>query len=244
MPGHAYASLSGSDTSLPGHSGQSVASMHRQWAAEFRRIPYTQLMRSLIATLVFSALACFGGCATSQNVNDDPLGDVPGDLTLNVAVVPGPDAPFSTKAHLERGRFIVYPDGSLRYGAHDEYPVRWMPPLVRRLSRAQMAAIWNDLVNTGLGNPDAGSPPVNMHLQKPPEKGWLYMVDINADGRTWQFIEPVTDVDSLNPAIYQLVRDLAALSWASDLPNEETVTIPKRYDHGPDPYAQYRESSK
>ena len=98
------------------------------------------------------------------------LAVVPGDLTVNIAVVPGPDAPVSPKAHLQRGRFIVFPDGSLRYGGHDDFPVRWMPPLVRRLSRVQMAAIWNDLVNTGLGNPDNGAPPVNMHLQTPPKK--------------------------------------------------------------------------
>lgn len=201
-------------------------------------------MRSLGIITTLAAITLLASCTARQQVSNDPLAQVPDDLTLNVAVLPGPDAPMSSKAHLERGRFIVYPDGSLRYGAHDEYPVRWMPPLVRRLSRAQMAAIWNDLVNTGLGDPEAGTAPINMHLQTPPEKGWLYMVSIRADGRTWQFIEPVAKVDQLNPAIYQLVRDLAALSWASDLPDDEVVTVPKRYDHGPDPYAKYREQSQ
>jgi hypothetical protein len=215
--------------------------MSISWPAGFQRIPYTQAMRVLGILLFLTLKATLCGCAASQDISNDPLAVVPGDLTVNIAVVPGPDAPVSPKAHLQRGRFIVFPDGSLRYGAHDDFPVRWMPPLVRRLSRVQMAAIWNDLVNTGLGNPENGAPPANMHLQTPPEKGWLYMVDISANGRTWQFIEPVKNVDELNPAIYQLVRDLAALSWASDLPEDELITLPKRYDHGPDPYAQYRE---
>ena len=215
--------------------------MRAPGAAIGARITYTRAMRSLAIIASLAAMAFLAHCASKPQVSNDPLAQVPDDLTVNVAVLPGPDAPESSKAHLERGRFIVYPDGSLRYGAHDEYPVRWMPPLVRRLSRAQMAAIWNDLVNTGLGNPEAGTAPINMHLQKPPDKGWLYIVSITADGRTWQFIEPVTATDQLNPAVLQLVRDLAALSWASDLPDNQAVTVPNRYDHGPDPYAQYRE---
>jgi hypothetical protein len=37
-----------------------------------------------------------------------------------------------------------------------------------------------------------------------------------------------------------LVRELAALAWANELPNDRVMVIPKRYDFGPDPYERYR----
>ena len=44
----------------------------------------------------------------------------------------------------------------------------------------------------------------------------------------------------LFPWAAALVRHLAGLAWATDLPQKRIRTIPRRYDFGPDPYARYR----
>ena len=47
-----------------------------------------------------------------------------------------------------------------------------------------------------------------------------------------------------NPRMRAALRAIAALAWASDVPPDDTIRFPERYDFGPDPWARYRTSSE
>ena len=48
-------------------------------------------------------------------------------------------------------------------------------------------------------------------------------------------------LEGQDPRIQSALRAIAALAWASDVPPDDTIRFPERYDFGPDPWARFRE---
>jgi len=203
---------------------------------------------TLLTVVIALLLACLGGCAARRTpAQPDPLGAVPSDFTLDVAVVSGGKSEVEKSqggegvpAELRNGRFVLFPTGELHYAARravDSAPSR--PPLVRTLSRDDLARLWAVCGEAGL----TSAPPMMFDesaVASPAEGEVTYVLALQADGR-YRGVKvtlPRAEVgSSLESAV---VRELASLAWANELPAERMMVIPKRYDFGPDPYARYR----
>ena len=100
------------------------------------------MRKPILTVLVVSIAACMGGCASTHQVSNDPLGAAPEDFSIDVTVSCGPAASNRTEAHLRPGRFMLFPDGSLHYGMRDGRTANWRPNRVRTLDRRQVADNW------------------------------------------------------------------------------------------------------
>ena len=89
-------------------------------------------------------------------------------------------------------------------------------------------------------DPADGREPINADLIEPPRDGIAYVINIVGGDDRWMFLRAVSGEQQPDPACVSLVRRLALLAWATDLPEDRITVIPRRYDFGPDPYARYR----
>ncbi len=190
---------------------------------------------------IAAASALLAGCAAPPPAGVDPLGAAPADFSLSLTVLS--DQPVADQAvHLRQGRYVLFPDGSLH---HEMDPDRahgadWLPPMTRILSRGEVARVWSLAQQIGFADPDAGLPPVNFRLVDPPADEVVYLAGFRAWDRRWHFVRRAAHDDPPDAAMVQLVRHMADLAWAGDVPPAEVQVAPKRYDFGDDPYAPYR----
>ena len=206
------------------------------WAAGFA---YTRAMRSCVLLSLVLLLA--GGCASSggdrADARIDPYSGVPDDFSLDVTILAAEDG---ERAHRRNARYVLFPDGTLR---HDAVPGRGpntLPGFTRRLSSSQMAALWSDIRQLGLGDPDGSDEVNNFRRVRRPKEGHVYLIAVTAEGNYWNYTRAVPEGQELDPALTTLLRELAALAWAEDDRQQEARTSPIRYDFGPDPYAPFR----
>ena len=196
-------------------------------------------MRSFALLTIVLLLA--GGCATSGGAGSaarvDPYSGVPDDFSLDVTILAAED---EDRAHRRTARYVLFPDGTL---LHDAVPGRGpntLPGFTRRLSSGQMADLWSDIRQLGLGTPDGGDEINNFRRVRPPATGHAYLIAVTADGEYWNYTRAVPEGQELDPALTTLLRELAGLAWAEDDRQREARTVPIRYDFGPDPYAPFR----
>ncbi|MEE2719380.1 MAG: hypothetical protein VX727_06320 [Planctomycetota bacterium] len=182
-----------------------------------------------------------GGCAASGGgdaaTRVDPYSGVPDDFSLDVTILAAEDG---DRAHHRNARYVLFPDGTL---LHDALPGRGpntLPGFTRRLSSGQMAKLWSDIRQLGLGTPDGSDEINNFRRVRRPATGHVYLIAVTADGEFWNYTRSVSEDEQLEPALKTLLRELAVLAWAQDDRPREARTVPTRYDFGPDPYAQYR----
>lgn len=201
---------------------------------------------------VFVVVACVtlalfaGGCASRPTPTADPLGTVPADFTIDVAVVSGgrsdsarDDADDLVPTELRSGRFIVFPNGDLHYARRDIRSQASRPPLVRKLSRDELARLWSLCQQTGLA--EAHAMMIDEAQGIEPDQGEVaYVLAVQSGGVYRGVSRTMERTQAQQSAEAELVRELAALAWASELPPERAAVIPKRYDFGPDPYERYR----
>lgn len=193
--------------------------------------------------LIMFSLA-MGGCAATPEFSPDPLGVTPMDFAIDLTVLSGEDMKGHPEAHLRQSRMVLFSDGSLHFGTDNERGADWMPRLTRRLTREQVAEIWSLSQQLGFADPENGSVPTNFNLVQPEASEVVYLMAFTGGDTRWEFVrrsDLSEDGSQVDPASLALVRKLAELAWASDLPFDDLTVMPNRYDFGPDPYARYRD---
>ena len=76
--------------------------------------------------------------------------------------------------------------------------------------------------------------------QSPPPQRLVHLLAVTGNDDRWVFTRSYGPGDATDPALTELIRHLADLAWADDLPEGRIIVQPRRYDLGPDPYARYR----
>lgn len=194
-----------------------------------------------------------GGCATTPEQlaeeaerQVDPQGGAPMDFSIEATVlapmVYEPEIYRKTPAHLRQSRYVLFCDGVLHDGLDPDHKfgAEWLPPVTRTLSHLQMAELWALASQLGFADPARGSEAFNFRLVKPGPDEVVTMVGFCGNGRRWCFIRRQQVGQPEDPAMAQLVRQLAILAWGTDREPPESHIVPKRYDFGPDPYLPYR----
>ncbi len=202
-------------------------------------------MHSLyIAVVIALALPALltSGCSTPPQTSLDPLATAPEDFSIDLTILCGKDADDRPEAHLRPGRFVVFADGSLHYGWEKGRGPNWLPGWTRTLNRRQVAELWSLAQQIGFTDRTWAIDPVNFSLIEPPRDGLVYLIGFSGAEERWAFIRPASGAAPPDPASVTLVRRLADLAWATDLPEERIRVVPLRYDMGPDPYARYRKN--
>ena len=191
--------------------------------------------------MALALLLPLAGCSSPPEPVSDPLAVVPLDFSLEVVVLSGRGAEGRPEAHLRPGKWILFADGALHHGTEADRSLRGLPPVARILSRREMADVWVLARRLGLTNPARALIPFNFDLVEAPPGHAVYLVCFTGDGDRWSYRQDIDlDRSSAERVLTPLVRHLAALAWATDLPQDRIRLIPRRYDFGPDPYARYR----
>ena len=185
----------------------------------------------------------FAGCRSAptpvQDARPDRAGAVPSDLSVDLAVRLGFGVGERPRIEERPARLVLLADGTL-CGATERVPTAEVrPPRIRRLSREQLGEVWGALVASGFaakGDPDARG---NLRLLRPAAGEVLVTLEVHADGVRHLFARRFRPEDEKEAAMRTLVRQLAALAWASDEVLLESAEIPTRYDLGRDPYARF-----
>ena len=196
-------------------------------------------MRALL--LILGLTIAVAGCEAPPEASSDPFSVAPMDFSMDVTVLTGAGVRDRPEAHLRQSRYVLQADGSLLYGADNTRGSDSFPALARRLNRRQVAEIWSLAHRIGFADADQGLGPSNFDLIEPQPEEIVYLVMLTGSKRRWGFIRHSADIEHPDPASVELVRTLAQLAWATDIPGSRAVMMPYRYDFGPDPYARYRE---
>lgn len=191
-------------------------------------------------TLVALASLALAGCAT-VSTTPDPQGPAPIDLTMDVCVEPGAtDTQLRELLPNGSGRFILTADGLLQFGPARSRDLDWSPASVRVLSADELTQLWTFIRQLGYADPasadDLAAITADSSAALPPG---LCTIQMSAWDTRWGFMLQIGPSHAGDAAALQLLTRLSSLSWLE--PNRPThTTIPRRYDFGPDPYADYR----
>ncbi len=194
----------------------------------------------------FASLACTIGCASTEARPSgtaaaaaavDPLGTLPSDFSIELAVEVGRGVEVSPRAEERAAAYILLPDGSLHAEAEIAKLKGKRPARVRRLSREQESDLWRLVVDGGFGSSANSDSRGNVWTETPSAGSILVKVRIAANGERWCFLRQYAPATDDERALRRLTRALARLAWMSDEPLAETAEFPVRYDLGADPYA-------
>jgi len=194
------------------------------------------------AALLVVCLAA--SCASSHDATTaqrDPLVAPPDDFVLHVLTMDADTMPPAVESGAPGAgsQFVVSADGVLRADRAPYASTNTVPPIVRTLSRRQMADLWSLLRELGLANAQAGQEPRNPSLVAREAPRPAILITVKADDRSRLFVSSRPDGETADPAAARLVEHVRALAWFGD-ENGRAMVEPKRYDFGPDPYARYR----
>ena len=201
-------------------------------------------MRWPVIAILLVALAG-AGCASTPvepppPLTTDPFAVVPMDFSIDLTILAGETMRDRDQVHLRQSRYVLFPDGSLHYGARDEPGAHWMPDLSRRLTRPQMAGVWSLARQIGYAEPANGDEPINLGTIRPEADEVAYLISFTGDNDRWQFCTRSSSTET-DAAAVRLVHELARLAWSADASSASARPTPRRYDFGPDPYARYRQ---
>ena len=178
--------------------------------------------------------ALLAGCA-SVPTTPQPQGAAPIDLSMDVAIVPAPDdAELTAMLPGGGGRFTLDPDGMLRYGSLKPANADWSPGASRLLSRDELADVWLRLRQRGYADPAQADA-----FASESDAPGMCTLDLAGWDTRWRFHQPLGVAHANDAAMLELVEHLAGL-LNLDPVRQTRLVIPRRYDFGPDPYAQYR----
>jgi hypothetical protein len=187
-----------------------------------------------------------GGCAAPAP--DASL--TPDNLTIDVTVLRGAGAAEHSEAERRPGRYVLFSDGALHYADESDRDFRpgsdWLPAPTRFLDPAAMRDVWALVERLGLTDRDGTLPPIDLARVEASPGALTYVVEVTAWRRSRVRIDRAGDepdapgAPDAPAATADLVRMLATLAWGTDVPDASLVAAPRRYDFGPDPYAQYR----
>ena len=140
-----------------------------------RRLLNTALISLLIPLLSF-------GCTSSNTTRETPNSwssqenPVPSDFALAVTVLPGSE---SEHQH-EPVRYVIEPGGMLRAAVGDGVSLDILPKRTRRLTRAQLSAIYAHAVREGLDRGIGGVPLTRGVTPRPKADETLIVVELTA----------------------------------------------------------------
>ncbi|MDG2022136.1 MAG: hypothetical protein P8J59_09325 [Phycisphaerales bacterium] len=216
-------------------------------------------LRRIFATLlalVFPIVASAGCSSTSSRVDSDGLAQ---DSVIDATVMVGDGLglrierdPGAWPVQLRPARAIVLPDGVLRADVGADLGVDDRPGMTRSLYRSQLVELWKEMDVLDFGTPSAGNYSGNLELLEPGDDEVIQILHLQRDGRDWTIVrrfeipEDASPRDSStfdveDPRMRSAMRRLAALAWAWDVPPDDSIRFPERYDFGPDPWSRYRE---
>ena len=162
---------------------------------------------------------------------------VPDDFSVDITILSAQDG---AAAESRNARYVLFPDGTLHYAARPGRGPNTLPPIVRRLSRAQVEGVWSRIRQLGLTEPALSDEVRNFRKVWPPVEGRIYLFAFTADTQYWNFTRKVEPGEELDPALRSFLRTMGSLAWAQDTDMLPVKVQPRRYDYGPDPYAVYR----
>ena len=182
----------------------------------------------------------FSGCAAQQQYAKDPLGDAPTDFSVDLTVL-GSKEQMDPAKLVQPSRFVLYADGSLHWGLDEGRGTAWIPPLRRTLSREQVAGVWSYAKQLGLTDSANAKPQGNLkRMSNPPSGSVMFVLDFTGGGDRWGYLQEMNLKAASSSALNDFARKLADLAWAGDSYSDRSLRVPRRYDFGSDPYAQYR----
>jgi hypothetical protein len=135
---------------------------------------------------------------------------------------------------------VLLADGSLHYGADPNRGTDWLPPWSQRLSREQVAELWDLTRQLGFDDPAASDDIGNIDQVTCGPDEIVHIVALTGNEQRWLYVRQTPGNQEPDAATTALIRRMAALAWASDGQIAEAIMLPTRYDFGPDPYARYR----
>ena len=102
------------------------------------------------------------------------------------------------------------------------------------------------------GSPSAGNYSGNLGLLEPGDDEVIQILHFQRGGRDWTIVhrfeipedaspENASTFDAEEPRMRAAMRRMAALAWAWDVPPDDSIRFPERYDFGPDPWSRYRD---
>jgi hypothetical protein len=187
--------------------------------------------------VVLAVALLLSGCASKETVTVEVPATPPEDFTLDVLVLAGSDVPARGPVDQRPGRFVVRADGSLHYGSRDG----GLPPRVRTLDQRDIDNLWALSGDLAMLEPELREPPRNPEIEGDPPRGMRYVVTFVSDSERWmrRYDRPEPRDAGKGEAAVRLVRALADYAWLSDEPTVRRITIPRRYDFGPNPYERY-----
>lgn len=210
-------------------------------AGQHRVRSYTQVMRGFFLVLLGVSWLGIVGCESVAPTHIDPFAIAPMDLSIDVSILVGESVTDRSAAHLRPSRYMLLPDGSLRFSEVTHNRPVVMPELARRLNRRQVADLWSLAKQIGFADPANGSRMTSFRELQPGPNEIVYVIMFKGMDRRWEFVRRSDAGHVPDPASVQFIRKFAQYAWAADFSREMTVILPQHYDFGPDPYARYRE---
>src|SRR5688500_12088776 len=173
--------------------------------------PTTLLCMFKAALLLLTLALALLSCASEQSNGSGGIGSgMPDDFAITVSVLANPVDPDEANISRRPGRYVVLPDGTLRYGPDSVGTLGrvWLPPIVRTLSRDQMMQLWSLTQQVGLLDPSAGFEAKNLRLEPPPENEIVHSISLTAGERRWDVVKRAPHGGEPDPAIAQLLEHL------------------------------------
>lgn len=220
-------------------------------------------MASSLQRIVTLLLACglpiiaSTGClGTQSRLDSDGLAE---DSVIDATVIVGEDLgirierdPGAWPVQLRPARAIVLPDGVLRADVGANLGVDDRPGATRVLYRTQLVELWKEMDILDFGSPSAGNYTGNLELLEPGDDEVIQILYLQRGGRDWTIVrrfeipkdaspKDPTTFDAEDPQMRTAMRRMAALAWAWDVPPNDSIRFPERYDFGPDPWSRYRD---
>ncbi len=219
----------------------------------------TPCIRRIITLILAGGLPIFalGGCSvTPSPVDSDGLAE---DSCIDATVIVGTDLgrrikndPGAWPVQLRPARAIILPDGVLRADVGANLGVDDRPGETRSLYRTQLIELWKEMDVLDFGSPSAGNYSGNLGLLEPGDDEVIQILHFQRGGRDWTIVqrfeipedaspENASTFDVEEPRMRTAMRRMAALAWAWDVPPDDSIRFPERYDFGPDPWSRYRD---
>jgi len=201
-------------------------------------------MKSLCRCLFLLAIEwTMAGCAaTPTTPGGDRLATTPVDFSIDLTVLAPPGSAETATTDRMQAKYVLFANGNLHYAPDPAHlnGANWLPPLMRTLSRQQVAEVWSLTNQLGFYRDAQRNDVANFKLAAPAGVNEVaFLVAFVAEGHRWS-IERRSPTSQPDPALNELTNHLARLAWAEEEHAGAVHMQPVRYDFGADPYLPYR----
>ena len=162
-----------------------------------------------LSVVLLALTAC-----TATPKQADPYAAVPDDFSVDLTILVQRQG---DRAHERTTRLMLEPDGALRYDSAPGLGPNTVPPLARRLDRAQVTRVWDAAERFGLADPSAADPTIDLRRVVPPaRRGQVWLLTLTGNGDSWNFTRRIGPGERVDQAMVTFARQLAGLAWAPD----------------------------